>query len=66
MENREELLFTDKQLVRLIWPLFVEQLLSVLMGKDVLWVWYAMYADWMFRTVIFSREFFFKQDISKM
>lgn len=32
------------------------------MGRDVLWVWYAMYADWIFRLVIFTREFFFKTD----
>ncbi|MCR4962914.1 MAG: MATE family efflux transporter [Firmicutes bacterium] len=28
-----------------------------LLGKNVLWIWYAMFADWLFRTVIYSDAF---------
>ncbi len=31
-----------------------------LMGKNVLWVWYAMFADWVFRTLVYSAAFFSK------
>ena len=32
-----------------------------LLGKNVLWVWYAMFADWAFRTVVFGVAFFRKK-----
>ena len=32
-------------------------LLSIVMGKDVLWIWYAMFLDWIFRLVVFGAAF---------
>ena len=32
-----------------------------LLDKHVLWIWYAMFADWIFRTVVYSAAFFKKK-----
>ena len=28
-----------------------------LLGKNVLWVWYAMFADWLFRVIVYLAAF---------
>ncbi len=33
-------------------------LFVVFLDKNVLWIWYAMFADWMFRVVVYGYRFF--------
>ena len=35
------------------------------MHRDVLWIWYAMFIDWIFRSLVFGAAFFRKKIIGK-